>query len=124
MDARAVGSRCAWRIVARVEQKDAQQATHEREYAEKVEAELPEIYDSILALMDKNFVSSTSAGGSNELYLKMKGDYYQDLARSVTGDAKEQGRRGALPQVLGRPVRESHCADDAEDCRSSTGGVH
>ena len=37
VDARVVGSRrSAWRIIARVEQKDAQQATHEREYAGKV----------------------------------------------------------------------------------------
>ena len=33
VDAHAVDSRrAAWRIIARVEQKDAQQATYEREY--------------------------------------------------------------------------------------------
>ena len=89
--ANAVGSRrAAWRIIARVEQRDAQQATYEREYAGKVEAELPEICDSILALKDKNSVSSTSAGESNELHFKTKGDYNQDLAEFVTGDAKSK----------------------------------
>ena len=72
------------------EQKDAQQATYEREYAGKVEAELPETCDRILELKDKNSVSSTSAGESNELHFKTKGDYYQDLAKSVTGDAKRK----------------------------------
>ena len=101
VDAHAVGSRrAAWRIIARVEQKDAQQATHEREYAGKVEAELPEICDSILALKDKNFVSSTTAGVSNKLYFKTKGDYYQDLAKSVTGDAKSKVAERPYPEYL------------------------
>ena len=88
-----------------VEQKDAQQASYEREYAGKVEVELPEICDSILALKDKNSVSSTSAGESNELYIKTKGDCYQDLAKSVTGDAKSKVAEEVMVPVA-RPYAE------------------
>ena len=106
VDAHAVGSRrAAWRIIARAEQKDAQQATYAREYAGEVEAELPEICDSILELKDKNSVSSTSAGESNELYFKTKGDYYQDLAKSVTGDAKSKVAEEVIVPVT-RPFTE------------------
>ena len=74
-DRNAVGSRRAgWRVVARVEQKDVQQATYAREYAGEVEAELPEICHGILALK----------GESKELYFKTKDDCYQYLAECTT----------------------------------------
>ena len=54
VDAHAVGNRRAgWRVIARVEQKNAQQAAYAREYFVKAEAELPEIFGGIFALMEK-----------------------------------------------------------------------
>ena len=106
LDANAVGSRRAdWRITARVEQKDAQQTIYEKEYARRVETELPEICDSNLALKDKNSVSSTSAGESSELYFKTKDDYYQDLSEFVTDDAKSQVAEEVMAPVA-RPYPE------------------
>ena len=61
----------------------------------KAEAELPEIYDGILAFMDKNLIPSTSTGESKMLYYKMKGDYYRYLAECATGDAKGKTAEGA-----------------------------
>ena len=95
-DRNAVGSRRAgWRIIARVEQKDAQQATYARAYARKVEAELPEICHGILALKEKNSVSLASAGESKELYFKTKDECYQYLAECCTGDARSEAAEGA-----------------------------
>ena len=89
-DRNAVGSRRAgWRVVARVEQKDAQQATYAREYAGEVEAELPEICHGILALK----------GESKELYFKTKDDCYQYFAECTTGDARSVAAEGACHET-------------------------
>ena len=84
VDAHAVGNRRAgWRVNARVDQKDAQQAAHARECFVKAEAELPEIFGGIFALMEKNIIPSASAGESKELYFRMKSDYYRYVERVV-----------------------------------------
>ena len=84
VDAHAVGNRRAgWRVIARVEQKNAQQAAYVREYFVKAEAELPEIFGGIFALMEKNIIPSASAGESKELYYKMKSDCYRYVVRVV-----------------------------------------
>ena len=91
VDAHAVGSRrAAWRIIATVEQKDAQQAAHTREYAVKLKAELQKVCDGILALMDENMIPSASAGEPKVFYYEIKGDYYRSLAECATGDAKSK----------------------------------
>ena len=46
-----------------------QQVAYVREYFVKAEAELPETYDGILALMDKNLIPSTSTGESKVLII-------------------------------------------------------
>ena len=61
----------------------------------KGKAELPEIHDGILALMEKNLIPSTSTGESKVLYCKMKGDYYRYFAECATGDAKGKTAEGA-----------------------------
>ena len=73
----AVGSRrAAGRIIAGAKQKE-NCATYVTECVVKVEAELPEVRDGILAVMKENLVSLASTGESTVLYSKMKGDYYR-----------------------------------------------
>ena len=70
----AVGNRrAAWRVITSIEQKEKSKceehlASHAREYVAKVEGELQKIRDGIVALMDKNLVSSVSTGESQAFY--------------------------------------------------------
>ena len=98
---RAVGSRrAAWRIVAIVEQTerirdDEQQAAYARVYVVKMDDDFPEIYDSILALMDEILIPSASAGESEVLYYKTKSDFFRYLAEFAGGDAKSKAAEDA-----------------------------
>ncbi|EER00965.1 protein BMH2, putative [Perkinsus marinus ATCC 50983] len=92
----AVGSRRAsWRIVSSVEQKETSKGntTHAeiaKGYREKVEAELQEICDKILGLLDKYLIPSSQSGESQVFYYKMKGDYYRYIAEFSSGDTKSK----------------------------------
>ncbi|KAF4666226.1 hypothetical protein FOZ61_010043 [Perkinsus olseni] len=92
----AVGSRRAsWRIVSSVEQKESSKgnttnADIAKGYREKVEAELQEICDKILALLDKYLIPSSKSGESQVFYYKMKGDYYRYIAEFSSGDTKSK----------------------------------
>ena len=60
-DQETVGSpRAGWRIIARVEHNDEQQAAYAREYVMKVEAEILEIRDGPLGQMDRSPILSAS----------------------------------------------------------------
>merc|ERR1719228_3169352 len=59
-----------------------------REYREKVEKELRDICNDVLALLDKYLIAKASNAESKVFYLKMKGDYYRYLAEVALGDAK------------------------------------
>merc|ERR1712125_312244 len=90
----AVGSRrAAWRIITSVEQKEKtkgneEQAKYAKEYCQKVEAELQQICDTILGLLDGNLIPKATAGESKVFYQKMKADYYRYIAEFSDGDAK------------------------------------
>ncbi|KAF4749341.1 14-3-3 protein 7 [Perkinsus olseni] len=92
----AVGSRRAsWRIVSSVEQKESSKgnttnADIAKGYREKVEAELQEICDKILSLLDKYLIPSSKSGESQVFYYKMKGDYYRYIAEFSSGDTKSK----------------------------------
>merc|ERR1712193_306943 len=51
-----------------------------KEYREKVEKELRDICNDVLALLDKFLIAKASNAESKVFYLKMKGDYYRYLA--------------------------------------------
>jgi 14-3-3 protein beta/theta/zeta len=59
-----------------------------REYREKVEKELRDICNDVLALLDKYLIAKASNAESKVFYLKMKGDYYRYLAEVAVADAK------------------------------------
>merc|ERR1712228_356434 len=92
----AVGSRrAAWRIITSVQQKEKtkgneEQAKYAKEYCVKVEAELQNICDTILGLLDRNLIPAASTGESKVFYQKMKADYYRYIAEFTDGDAKSK----------------------------------
>ena len=58
-------------------------AAHATEYVVKAEAELPEVCDGILEVMDEDLISLASTGELMALYSRMKGDYYRHAQRVV-----------------------------------------
>jgi 14-3-3 protein epsilon len=97
----AVGSRRAsWRNVSTSEQKETGKGNAEHSqlaqgYRKKVEAELSEICQSILDLLDKNLIPTSSNGESKVFYYKMKGDYYRYIAEVAVGEEKAKASEEA-----------------------------
>merc|ERR1712203_98427 len=97
----AVGSRrAAWRIISSVESKEktkenAENAGYAKEYREKVEAELQQICDTILKLLDSNLIAKASTDESKVFYQKMKADYYRYIAEFTDGDSKTSAAESA-----------------------------
>jgi len=83
--------RSSWRVISSIEQKtegNQQKQTMAKEYREKVEKELREICDDVLALLDKFLIAKSSSAESKVFYLKMKGDYYRYKAEVADADHK------------------------------------
>nr|AYV89195.1 14-3-3 zeta-like protein [Tetranychus evansi] len=85
--------RSSWRVISSIEQKtegSERKQQMAREYRGKVEKELIEICDEVLALLDKYLITKASNAESKVFYLKMKGDYYRYLAEVATGDQRNK----------------------------------
>jgi len=87
--------RASWRIVSSIEQKEESRKNEEhvaqiKEYRGKIEAELSNICDGILKLLDSHLVPSSTAAESKVFYLKMKGDYHRYLAEFKTGVERKE----------------------------------
>jgi len=83
--------RSSWRVISSIEQKtegSERKQQMAKEYREKVENELRDICNDVLALLDKFLIAKASNAESKVFYLKMKGDYYRYLAEVALGDAK------------------------------------
>jgi len=83
--------RSSWRVISSIESKtdgSERKQAMAREYRTKVENELSDICNDVLALLDKYLIPKASNPESKVFYLKMKGDYYRYLAEvaSVSGD--------------------------------------
>jgi len=82
--------RSSWRVISSIEQKtegnDRKQAMA-REYREKVEAELRDICNDVLNLLETYLVPKATQAESKVFYLKMRGDYFRYLAE-VAGSNK------------------------------------
>merc|ERR1712138_180327 len=81
--------RSSWRVISSIEQKTEGSEKKQqlaKEYREKVEKELRDICNDVLALLDKYLIAKASNAESKVFYLKMKGDYYRYLAEVATGD--------------------------------------
>merc|ERR1711953_951059 len=87
-------------IITSVEQKEEskgndEQAKYAKEYCGKVEAELQDICDTILGLLNNNLISKASTGESKVFYQKMKADYYRYIAEFSADAAKEKAANSA-----------------------------
>ncbi|KAM4771781.1 14-3-3 protein theta [Rhinophrynus dorsalis] len=83
--------RSAWRVISSIEQKTEgcdKKVQMAKEYKEKVESELQSICETVLTLLDKYLISSSTMTESQVFYLKMKGDYYRYLAEVATGETR------------------------------------
>ncbi|XP_068453690.1 14-3-3 protein beta/alpha-1-like [Clinocottus analis] len=84
--------RSSWRVISSIEQKtegNDKKQQMAREYREKIEAELQDICQDVLGLLDNFLISNATAAESKVFYLKMKGDYYRYLSEVASGDAKK-----------------------------------
>ncbi|XP_062911424.1 14-3-3 protein beta/alpha-1 [Mobula hypostoma] len=84
--------RSSWRVISSIEQKtegNDKKQQMAREYREKIEAELRDICNDVLGLLDKYLIANASSPESRVFYLKMKGDYYRYLAEVASGDDKK-----------------------------------
>jgi 14-3-3 protein epsilon len=70
--------RDSWRILSSIEQKEAGNQHHIKNYRIKVETEVSDICNDIIQLVDR-LLQFTSDGQSQFFYTKMKGDYYRYL---------------------------------------------
>ncbi|MQL75462.1 hypothetical protein Taro_007809 [Colocasia esculenta] len=93
--------RAAWRILSSIEQKEEakgneQHAKRNREYRQKVEAELTNICHDIMTVIDEHLIPSSTAGESSVFYYKMKGDYYRYLAEFKSGNERKEAADQSL----------------------------
>jgi 14-3-3 protein beta/theta/zeta len=85
--------RSSWRVISSIEQKTEGSENKQamaRQYREKVETELRDICNDVLALLDKYLIANATNPESKVFYLKMKGDYFRYLAEVAIGDTKDQ----------------------------------
>ncbi|CAO1634853.1 unnamed protein product [Sympodiomycopsis kandeliae] len=93
--------RASWRIVSSIEQKEESkgndsQVTMIKKYREKIEAELAQICEDILEVLDKHLIPSAASGESRVFYHKMKGDYHRYLAEFATGAKRKDSADKSL----------------------------
>uniref|UniRef100_A0A4W3IRK1 Tyrosine 3-monooxygenase/tryptophan 5-monooxygenase activation protein zeta n=1 Tax=Callorhinchus milii TaxID=7868 RepID=A0A4W3IRK1_CALMI len=84
--------RSSWRVISSIEQKtegSEKKQQMAREYREKIEAELRDICNDVLGLLDKYLIANATSAESKVFYLKMKGDYYRYLAEVAAGEDKK-----------------------------------
>ncbi|XP_065705787.1 LOW QUALITY PROTEIN: 14-3-3 protein beta/alpha [Patagioenas fasciata] len=84
--------RSSWRVISSIEQKTERNEKKQqmgREYREKIEAELQDICNDVLELLDKYLIVNATQPESKVFYLKMKGDYYRYLSEVASGDNKQ-----------------------------------
>jgi len=94
--------RASWRIISSIEQKEENKGNENhvkriREYRTKVEAELNNICNDILNVLDTFLLPTAATSESKVFYYKMKGDYYRYLAEF----ASEEKRKSASDSSLG-----------------------
>ncbi|GAA5887652.1 hypothetical protein JCM6882_001483 [Rhodosporidiobolus microsporus] len=92
--------RASWRIISSIEQKEeakgnASQVAKIKAYREKVEAELADVCNDILEVLDQHLIPAAQAGESKVFYHKMKGDYHRYLAEFAAGDQRQKASDAA-----------------------------
>uniref|UniRef100_F6S1U8 14-3-3 domain-containing protein n=1 Tax=Ciona intestinalis TaxID=7719 RepID=F6S1U8_CIOIN len=74
--------RSSWRVISSIEQKGDTDRKKEMAgtYKKKIDAELKEICQDVLELLDEFLITKDPGKESEVFYLKMKGDYYRYIA--------------------------------------------
>jgi len=94
--------RAAWRIISSIEAKEVERNENEakvtkvKDYRKKIEAELTDICNDVLEVLDSHLIPSAAASESKVFYLKMKGDYLRYMAEFSTGDVRKEAANKAL----------------------------
>jgi 14-3-3 protein epsilon len=93
-----IGSRRAsWRVVTSIEQKgDSEKMSIIKDYKAKIEAELVDICNDILSIIDESLIPNSSSEEAKVFYYKMKGDYNRYLSEFQTGDTRKESAGSAL----------------------------
>ncbi|KAK4704445.1 hypothetical protein P7C70_g1767, partial [Phenoliferia sp. Uapishka_3] len=92
--------RASWRIISSIEQKEESkgndsQVAKIKAYRQKVEAELSDVCNDILSVLDDHLIPAAQAGESKVFYHKMKGDYHRYLAEFASGDTRKTSSEAA-----------------------------
>uniref|UniRef100_A0A8C6SC44 Tyrosine 3-monooxygenase/tryptophan 5-monooxygenase activation protein, zeta polypeptide n=1 Tax=Neogobius melanostomus TaxID=47308 RepID=A0A8C6SC44_9GOBI len=87
--------RSAWRVISSQEAKlnhgqDAKLAAQAKEYREKIEKELNDICDKVVALLDEVLIPGSKDDEGKVFYLKMKGDYFRYQAEVASCEQKKK----------------------------------
>ena len=93
-----IGSRRAsWRVVTSIEQKgDSDKMEIIKDYKAKIEAELVEICNDILGIIEDSLIPNSTSEEAKVFYYKMKGDYHRYLSEFQTGDTRKESAGAAL----------------------------
>ena len=93
-----IGSRRAsWRVVTSIEQKgDPEKMTIIKDYKAKIEAELVEICNDILSIIEESLIPNSTSEEAKVFYYKMKGDYHRYLSEFQVGDTRKESAGAAL----------------------------
>ncbi|KAI9607723.1 hypothetical protein KEM48_003461, partial [Puccinia striiformis f. sp. tritici PST-130] len=85
-------ARLAHHLLHRAERRHKGNEVHVtkiKDYRTKVEAELAEVCNDILSVLDQHLIPSAEAGESKVFYHKMQGDYHRYLAEFASGDGRK-----------------------------------
>ena len=93
-----IGSRRAsWRVVTSIEQKgDPDKMTIIKDYKAKIEAELVDICNDILSIIEESLIPNSTSEEAKVFYYKMKGDYHRYLSEFQVGDVRKGSAGSAL----------------------------
>ena len=93
-----IGSRRAsWRVVTSIEQKgDADKMSIIKDYKAKIEAELVDICNDILGIIEESLIPNSTSEEAKVFFYKMKGDYHRYLSEFQTSEARKASASAAL----------------------------
>jgi len=93
--------RASWRIISSIEQKEESKGNQNhveriKQYKAKVEAELGNICNDILFVLDKHLIPTATTPESKVFYYKMKGDYHRYLAEFTAAEKRKDASNDSL----------------------------
>jgi len=88
--------RASWRVVTSIEQKGSDKIEIIKDYKSKIEAELVDICNDILGVIEESLIPNSTAEEAKVFYYKMKGDYHRYLSEFQIGDVRKESAGAAL----------------------------